>query len=163
MNKALNAIRERNRIALAYMELARDKNFKKMDEDDRLKLIREVLAIGDETAGWVATEYGNNDPRKIAVKMGLRVFGEEKASLSRSEYRRDRKEIAVSRKFHERLMREVESSELSENLLKFVVAHELFHHLEAERIGEVYKRYRFKAYPPLLECQKLVGQNNRIA
>jgi len=146
MNNEFGAITERNRIALAYMELANDKLFKKMSEEEKLKLVREVLAIGDEAARWVSGEYKNNDPRKIAVKMGLRVFGEEKSSLRRSEYRRAKKEIAVSRKFHERLIEEVNSAELSEHLLKFVVANELFHHLEAERIGEVYKKYKFKAW-----------------
>lgn len=141
-----SAIVERNRIALAYLELARDKVFQKLPEEEKSKLIKEALAIGDEAASWVSSEYGTDDPRKIAVKMGLRVFGEEKKSLDRSEYRRESKEIAISRKFHEKLLREVQSKELSDRLLKLVVAHELFHHLEAERIGEVYKRYKFKVW-----------------
>ena len=144
--KSPTAIGERNRIVLAYLELARDKVFQKLPEEEKLKLVKEVLLIGDEAASWVVAEYGTNDPRKIAVKMGVKVFGEEKASLNRSEYRREKKEIVVSRKFHEKLLREVESVELSEHLLKLMVAHELFHHLEAERIGEVYKRYKFKAW-----------------
>ncbi len=146
MSSDLTAITERNRIALAYMELAKDKLFRKLAEEEKLKLIREVLAIGDEAARWVSEEYQGSDPRKIAVKMGLRVFGEERTSLRRSEYRRAKKEIAVSRQFHERLVEEVNSAELSEHLLKFVVASELFHHLEAERIGEVYKKYKFRAW-----------------
>lgn len=144
--KAWEAIKERNRIALAYLELAKDKVFQKLPEEEKNRLIREVIAIGDQTAGWVAAEYGTNDPRKIAVKMGLKVYGEEKKSLTRSEYRREKKEIVISRKFHEKLLREVQSKELSERLLKLVVAHELFHHLEVERIGEVYKRYKFKTF-----------------
>jgi len=144
--KSSAAIEERNRIALAYLELAKDKIFQKLPEEEKNKLVKEVLAIGDEAASWVAAEYGTDDPRKIAVKMGLRVFGEEKKNLVRSEYRREEKEIVISRKFHEKLLREVQSKELSERLLKLVVAHELFHHLEAERIGEVYKRYKFKAW-----------------
>jgi len=144
--EGLNAIIERNRIALAYLELAKDKVFKKMDQEAKLKLIKEVLAIGDETARQMFEEYAIRDPRKIAVKLGIKVFGEEKAGQPRSEYRPGRKEIVVSRKFHEKLLREVESAELSEHLLKFVVAHELFHHLELERIGEVYRRYKFKSW-----------------
>jgi len=140
------ALAERNRIVLAFLELARDEVFRKLPEEEKSRLVKEVLAIGDEAASWVMTEYGTNDPRKIAVKMGVRIFGEEKKSLNRSEYRREKKEIAISRKFHEKLLREVQSKELSERLLKLVVAHELFHHLEAERIGEVYKRYKFQAW-----------------
>jgi len=144
--KSASAIMERNRMALAYLELAKDKVFQKLPEEEKQKLIKEVLSIGDEAASWIVAEYGASDPRKIAAKMGVKVFGEEKPSLSRSEYRRESKEIVVSRKFHEKLLREVRSAELSERLLKLVVAHELFHHLEAERIGEVYKRYRFEAW-----------------
>ncbi len=140
------AISDRNRLALAYLELAKDNIFQKLPEEEKNKLIREVLAIGDEAASWVTAEYGTDDPRKIAVKMGLKIFGEEKKNLDRSEYRREKKEIVISRKFHEKLLREVQSKELSERLLKLVVAHELFHHLEAERIGEVYKRYKFKTF-----------------
>ena len=140
------ALAERNRIVLAFLELARDEVFRKLPEEEKSRLVKEVLAIGDEAASWVMTEYGTNDPRKIAVKMGVRIFGEEKKSLNRSEYRREKKEIAISRKFHEKLLREVQSKELSDRLLKLVVAHELFHHLEAERIGEVYKRYKFTVW-----------------
>jgi len=146
MIEGLNAISERNRIALAYLELAKDKVFKKMSEEEQLGLIKEVLVIGDDTARQIVEEYGIRDPRKIAVKLGIRVFGEEKAGQPRSEYRREKKEIVVSRRFHEKLLREVESAELSEHLLKFFVAHELFHYLEWERIGEVYRRYKFKSW-----------------
>jgi len=144
--KTAAAITERNRITLAYLELAGDKSFQKLSETEKVKLIKEVQAIGDEAAGWAAKEYGTDDPRKIAVKMGLRVFGEDKQGGGASEYRREKKEIVVSRRFHEKLLREVQSKELSEHLLKLVVAQQLFHHLEAERIGEVYKRFKFKAW-----------------
>lgn len=144
--KSFPALLERNRIALAYLELAKDKLFKKIPEEEKPKLIEEVMAVGDETARWAAKEYGTADPRKIAGKMGVRVLGEGKPSLLRSEYRREKKEIAVSRKFHEKLLREVSSQELSEHLLKFIVAHELFHHIEADRIGAVYQRYKFRAW-----------------
>jgi len=140
------AINERNRLALAYLELAGDKVFEKLPDGEKAKLIKDVLAVGEEAAAWVRNEYGTDDPRKIAVKMGLKVFGEENEALARSEYRRDKKEIAISRRFHENLLRKVQSPELSERLLKLVVAHELFHHLEAERLGEVYKRYKFKVF-----------------
>ncbi|MBN3033357.1 MAG: hypothetical protein JW873_04610 [Candidatus Saganbacteria bacterium] len=144
--KAVGAIAERNRIALAYLELARDQVFQRLSEEEKIGLIKAAQAIGDETAGWVAKEYGASDPRKIAVKMGLRVFGEDKRGGDSSEYRRGKKEIVVSRKFHAKLLREVQSAELSERLLKLVVAQQLFHHLEAERIGAVYERFKFKVW-----------------
>ena len=140
------AIGERNRIALAYMELAKDGLFRKLSEEQKLKLVREVLSIGDEVAGWVVAESGINDPRKIASKLGVRVFGGDRGPARGAEYRKEKKEIVVFRDFHEKLLREVKSPELSEHLLKFVVAHQLFHHLEMNRIGEVYKRYKFEKW-----------------
>jgi hypothetical protein len=140
------AITERNQLALAHLMLANDRVFTRLPEEDKLAVLKEVRQAGAEAADWVRKEYGTDDPRKIAVKMGLRVFGEEHKKLKRSEYRREKKEIVISRKFHEKLLREIESAELSDRLLKLVVAHELFHHLEAERLGEISRRYRFKVW-----------------
>jgi len=137
---------ERNRMALAHLELAGDKVFKALPEDEKNRLIKEVMAVGDETAKWVVDEYKSDDPRKIAVKMGLRIYGEESQELKKSEYRHEKKEIAISRRFHEKLLREIKSKEISERLLKLVVAQELFRHIELDRIGEVYKRYKFKMW-----------------
>ena len=41
------AIGNRNRLALAYMELTRDKVFNKLSEEDKLKLVKEVIALGN--------------------------------------------------------------------------------------------------------------------
>jgi hypothetical protein len=144
--KKRKAIVERNRVTLAYMELAKDKHFEKIAEDQKLKLIKEVISIGDEVASWVVAEYGSKDPRKIAAKLGVKVFGEDRGRTKGSEYRKEQKEIIIYRDFHEKLLREVKSPELSEHLLKFMVAHELFHHLEMIRVGEVYKRYKFESW-----------------
>jgi hypothetical protein len=140
------AITERNQLALAHLMLASDQTFTRLPEEEKHSLLKTVRQIGTDAADWVRGEYGTDDPRKIAVKMGLKVFGEEDKKLKRSEYRREKKEIVISRKFHEKLLREIESSELSDRLLKLVVAHELFHHLEAERVGEVAKRFKFKVW-----------------
>lgn len=141
-----SAIKERNRIALAYIELAKDKIFQKLPENKKINLIKEVLLIGDENAKRVLAEYKTNDPRKIATQLGVRVLGEGQGKKQRSEYRKEKKEIIVYRKFHEKLLREVHSAELSENLIKMVVAHELFHHLESSQLGEIYKKFRFKSW-----------------
>ncbi|MBU0672309.1 MAG: hypothetical protein KJ732_04685 [Candidatus Margulisbacteria bacterium] len=145
-SKRQRAIGERNRIALAYMELAGDKIFQKLAEENKLNLIKEVLLIGDELAGEIIAEHNTNDPRKIASKLGVKIFGEDRGQARGSEYRKERKEIVIYRDFHEKLLREVKSPELSDHLLKFVVAHELFHHLEMNRLGEIYKRYKFQTW-----------------
>jgi len=144
--KKPKSIGERNRIVLAYMELGKDKTFQKLTEDHKLSLVKEVLAIGDEVASWIATEYRTNDPRKIAVAMGLRVFGEDKGENRGAEYREKQKEIIVYRDFHDKLTREIQDKSLSENLLKLLVAHELFHHLETDRIGVISRRFKFRGW-----------------
>lgn len=159
------AIGERNRIALAYMELAGDRTFQKLDEKQKLELVKEVLSIGDEVASWVIAEHGTNDPRKIANRLGVKVFGEDSGKAKGSEYRKEKQEIVVYRNFHERLLREVKSTELSEHLLKFVVAHELFHHLEMNRLGEIYKRYKFESwrFGPYVRENYIQGLSNVAA
>lgn len=159
------AITERNRLALAHLLLAGDRLFTRLPDDEKAVLLKEVMRIGDEAADWAKAEYGTDDPRKIAVKMGLKVFGEEHRKLKRSEYRRERKEIVISRKFHEKLLREVESRELSDRLLKLVVAHELFHHLEAERLGDVSRRFKFKLWQlgPLVIERRIKGLSDVAA
>jgi hypothetical protein len=137
---------ERNRLALAYLELARDRQFQKLDETRQFSLIREVLAIGAEVAEAIVAEHGTRDPRRIASKLGVRVFGEDDGKSKGSEYRKGKKEIVIYRSFHEKLLRDVKSRELSEHLLKYVVAHELFRHLEHDQLGEIYKRYKFNRW-----------------
>ncbi|OGC11462.1 hypothetical protein A3K48_03005 [candidate division WOR-1 bacterium RIFOXYA12_FULL_52_29] len=144
--KQAAAVTLRNRLALAYLELADDPLFSSLGENEKLKSLREALRDGDEIAGKVIAEYRSHDPRKIAALLGIRIFGEEKKGLVRSEYRPATKEIVLSRRFHDKLRRQVHIPELSERLLKIVVAHELFHYFELERFGEVYKKFRFKAW-----------------
>jgi len=139
-------VAERNRIALASLKLANDKVFKKLSERERLNLIEEVINIGDEAARGLIAAYKIDDPRKIAVKLGLRILGETRGTLKRSEYRPHKHEIAISKRFHEKLLAEVRSRELAERLLKLVVANELFHHLEETQLGSVDKRYKFTVW-----------------
>ena len=140
MNKAL---KERNRIALATLELAKDKIFHSIPVEERLRLIEEVLSIGDEVAKWVAAEYKTSDPRKIAEALGVKVFGADYGELKKSEYRPKKKEIIIFRDALSRLIKGVTVPHLSERILRFLVAHELFHHLEEVKIGLVYKRFKF--------------------
>ena len=144
--KKKSSLGDRNRYAIAYMELGHDKVFQNFTPDHKFSLVKEVIAIGDEIASWVANEYRTNDPRKIAAAMGVKVFGEDKGRKQGAEYRHKSQEIIVYRDIHEKLVREIQNSELSDNLLKFLVAHQLFRHLELNRVGEVYKRYKFRAW-----------------
>ncbi|MDI6730962.1 MAG: hypothetical protein QME05_00070 [Candidatus Margulisbacteria bacterium] len=137
---------ERSRIALAYIELGKDKVFQQLPEPEKFNLVKEALAIGDETAKWATAEYQNNDPRRIAVAMGLKVSGEEEGKSKGSVYHKDKKEIVVFRDYHEKLAKWVDHPQLSDNLLKILVAHELFRHIEHDRIGEVYKRFKFRVW-----------------
>ncbi len=133
-------------VGLAFIELGKDKVFQTLTDDNKLSLVNEVLEIGKENADWAANEYSTHDPRKIAVSMGLRVTGEEVGKLKGSVYRKDQKEIIVFRDYHDKLAKRIDHPQLSDNLLKLLVAHKLFQHIELERIGEVYKRYKFKVW-----------------
>ena len=92
-----NAIKERNRISLAALELARDKNFLKIPSEERIRLISDVLSIGEEIADWASAEFGTTDPRKLAEFLGVKIFGEDKGNLKKSEYRKKQKERLLMR------------------------------------------------------------------
>ncbi|MBU0687186.1 MAG: metallopeptidase family protein [Candidatus Margulisbacteria bacterium] len=143
-------ISQRNRIAFAFMELARDKTFQKVSSEKKLELIQNALDVGDQVAVWIHSEHNTRDPRKIAERLGLKVFGEDKGMVAgkvkRSEYRHESREIVIFRDTLERLMSEVDSKELSERLLRLLVAHELFHHLERTQVGEVSKKFMITAW-----------------
>ena len=139
----IDAIKERNRISLAALELMRDKNFHKISPDERLNLIAECLKIGEEVADWIVAEFGETDPRKIAEKLGAKIFGVESGERKKSEYRKKEKEIIIFRDTLKRLTSEITVPDLSERILRFLVAHELFHHIENVKIGPVYKRFKF--------------------
>ncbi|MFA6548712.1 MAG: hypothetical protein WCT39_02100 [Candidatus Margulisiibacteriota bacterium] len=137
-------ISDRNRIALAYLELAEDRTFQKLPEAKKMELVKQALAIGDETAEQILKEHKTSDPRRIASNLGVKVLGGEKGKGAK--YQRNKKEITVYRNFHERLLREVKSAQLSEHLIKSLVAHELFHFLEHSQLGEVYKKFKFESW-----------------
>ena len=158
------AIADRNRVALAFLALAREKVFLKLPEEEKIRLVNEVIAEGENVADWALAEYKTNDPRKIASSMGIRIFGEEKKELKKSEYRPDKKEIAISRKFHEKILKKLPLSNLSEHVLKIIVAHELFHHIEIDRVGEIYRKHPivvFKLGP--ITIKKLVPGLSQVA
>lgn len=139
----MKAIKERNRLTLAALELAKDKNFHLITADERVRVMKEALKIGDEVASWAVAEFGTADPRKIAEKVGAKIFGRDKGQLKASEYRKEAREIVIFRDTLDKLTKEVTQPDLSERLLRLLIAHELFHHLEETRIGPVYKRFKF--------------------
>ncbi|MBI5700948.1 hypothetical protein HZC34_03750 [Candidatus Saganbacteria bacterium] len=138
------AIKERNRITLAAIELARDKNFHNIPHNERMHLISEVLALGENIANGISKEFGTSDPRKIADLMGVKISGDEAGNLKKSEYRKKEKQIVI---FHDTLRRitsEITVPELSDRILRCLIAHELFHHIEEVKVGSIYKRFKFK-------------------
>lgn len=136
----------RNKYALAYLEASKDKNFLRLPENEQTRLISESITIGEDAASWASLEFGMDDPRDIAEKMGLKVLGEEKGITGKiikySEYRPQDRQIIVFRDALEKMIREVKEENLNKKLLRYLVAHELFHHLEAEKFGQVYKKFK---------------------
>lgn len=138
------AIKERNRITLAALELAHDKNFHNMSPEERLKLISDVLTIGEEVAENIISEFGTDDPRKIAEIMGVKILGSDSGNLKKTEYRKKEKQIVIFHDTLKRITSEITAPELSDRILRLLIAHELFHHIEEVKIGPVYKRFKFK-------------------
>jgi len=145
---------ERNRVVLAYLCLSRDRKFFKVSEAQRLKLIDSLFSFGAQVAEEVKKEFGTDDPRRIVEMMGLKVVGEDRGIrgtlLKRSEYRPARKEIAIYRDSLNQLMKEVAAEDLSDKLIKLLLSHELFHHIEHTRrlsIPKMFKMTWFKLGP----------------
>jgi len=139
-------VENRNRIALAYLTLARDKKFFKLPEEKRIELIQSALSFGDSVALGIENEFSSTDSRSIAQMMGLKIIGEDGGKngtlLKRSEYRPKTKEIIVFRDSLGQLMREVAAEDLSDRIMKLLIAHEIFHHLEHTRHGATSNRFK---------------------
>jgi len=148
--RAAGLIDDRNKVLLAYLTLSRDKKFFKISEQDRLKLINAVQDFGSGLARDIKKEFGATDPRRIVEMMGLKVIGEDRGIrgtlLTRSEYRPRAKQIVIYRDSLNQLMKEVASEDLSDKLMKLLIAHELFHHLEITRKLNIPRLFRIKRW-----------------
>ncbi|MFA4858271.1 MAG: hypothetical protein WC901_07825 [Candidatus Margulisiibacteriota bacterium] len=139
-------IGQRNRLVFAFLELSGDRIFQRLPEEKKMALVQAALEIGEGAAAWVRAECGQDDPRRIAEHFGLKIFGEDKGvgaqGMKRSEYRPEKSTIVIFRDTLERLMGKVAAKDLSDCLLRFLVAHELFHHLEKIKIGPVAEKFK---------------------
>lgn len=138
------AIKDRNRLALAALELARDKNFSRLKDEEKLNLAQEAIKIGEEAAEWTISEYGSRDPRAIAEKLGIKVYGAERGEARCTEYKKEEKEIVIFRDALDHMSKQVTLPDIQERILRIFIAHELFHHLEEHKFGLIYKRFEFK-------------------
>lgn len=141
-----NTIEKRNRFVFSYIELMRDPVFLKLPFPERSRLIKETLVMAKEMAVWAKNEFKADDPRILANLLGLKVYGAEKGWRSgkpkKSEYLADKNEIIIYRDVLERLLSQIDEKSLSECLLRFLVAHQLYFHLEKTRFGDLSKKFR---------------------
>ncbi len=141
-----NTIEKRNRFTFAYLELMRDPIFLKLPFNERSRLIKETLSSAREMALWAEAEFKADDPRVLATLLGIKVYGREKGwqagKPKKSEYLSDKNEIIIYRDVLERLLPQIDEKSLSECLLRFLVAHQLYFHLEKTRFGELPKKFR---------------------
>ena len=160
-------IQGRNAMVLAYLELVKDKMFLALPEEDKLRVINEATAIGEEMAGYVNTKYGTNDPRKIAQALGVRVYGSEEGGKNQvSVYLENKEEIVIYRRAFEQISKEIGSQELGDKFLKFMVARALFFHLEKKMLGDLRDKFKFRSLKigpwesrrPLKDIQKVAAQ-----
>lgn len=141
--KIEESIKERNKIILALLILSKNKRFNSLVEDKKLEVVAEINKIGEEIADGIVLETGEVDPRKITEKLGVKVLGVERGFLKRSEYRFKQRQIVIFRDALERLTLEIAEPNLSEKILRFLIAYELFKHLEYTKVGFIYKRFKF--------------------
>ncbi|OGC06302.1 hypothetical protein A2526_04195 [candidate division WOR-1 bacterium RIFOXYD2_FULL_36_8] len=140
----ITEIEKRNLISFAMLLLAKDKMYLNLSVDKRLEVVFDVISLGYEIADWVLSEFGDSDPRKIALKLGANIVGIDSGNFKRSEYRFKEKEIIIYRDALDRLCSEIVIPELAPKMLGLLVSLELFHHLEKVKTGFIYKRYKFK-------------------
>ena len=149
LKKHQGPIGQRNRIAFAFMELARDNNFRSLPAAGKLEVIERAQSIGDATAVAIKERYNLTDPRRIAEQLGLKVYGESRGvggkKILRSAYNPERNEIVIFRDTLEGLLAAVGSKDLQDHLLRFLVGFELFHYLERVEVGNVAEKL---ALPP---------------
>ncbi len=140
-------IEKRNSLILAYLELANDRLFLKLPEEDQQKVIKEAIKVGEEMAAFVTDKYGSSDPRKIAQALGVRVYGSEEGGKNQvSQYFSKNEEIVIYRRPFERLSQEIGSPELGDKFLKFMVGRSLFFHLEKKFLGDLAKKFVFRVF-----------------
>ncbi|OGC14935.1 hypothetical protein A3J90_08275 [candidate division WOR-1 bacterium RIFOXYC2_FULL_37_10] len=135
---------ERNLTSLAMLMLEKDKKFTRLMPEERVESVFSAISLGEEIADWVIAEFKENDPRKIAERLDAKIIGIDTGGSKRSEYRPKQKEIIIYRDALDRFTSEIIIPELSSKILGFLVAWELFCHLEHIKTDFVYKKFKFK-------------------
>ena len=133
----------------------RDRKFLKLDDKQREKLIERIISFSEKAAMDLKEEYKTDDPREIVRKMGIVVRGEnggiKEEFVIKSEYRSKDKEIIIYRDSLNMMLRKTLEGTVSvDNPMKILIAHELFHYLEEEKLGLIPEKFaitRFKIGP----------------
>jgi hypothetical protein len=154
---------------LAREELARDRLFDRLTPEERAFYLRASLAIGSRTAA----RYAGREISALAVELGARIreadtsgtdmpddknfipdAPEAECMAPYAEYDAETHYITVHSSGIERLAHRVRCSgpALSEAAALWIarnllIAHELFHHLEATRLGPIHRALPTVAVP----------------
>ncbi|MBU0574014.1 MAG: hypothetical protein ABIJ26_03310 [Candidatus Margulisiibacteriota bacterium] len=159
----LKSVESRNEMVLACLHLSTDPVFLRLDQGERMRLISEAGEQGRQIADWIVAEYNSTDPRKIAEQMGVKVHGEEGGGKKKSEYRKKSGEIIVFRDALGRLSNEITVPHLAERLLRFLVANELFHHIEEIKVGRIFKKFPIPVKMGPLTVKKYIPALSDVA
>ena len=133
--KELSAVDD---VSWGLYAFSRDRYREKVSEEDKLSLIKEAIAIGQEEAGRISAEFGSSDPSEIARALKLRI------DSSAIQQQKGRIVFAtfsypdlitlmsepISRALSSDEVRELISEEEIRNLM---IGHEIYHVLEERR------------------------------
>lgn len=142
-------------LTVGYMELEQDIFFHKIPKDEHIKLVKDAIEFGRETAYKVIEEFKTKDPTAIAKKLGVAVklSPTEKflgKTIVYSEYFPKSRKITIyegslSLKALLIPLHGLESNLRKEDLLVTHLSHELFHAI-AERRRPFRKKYQVTTF-----------------
>lgn len=129
----------------------RDRKFLTLDDKEREKIVDGAISCGISAAKEIRDEHETNDPRKIVQNIGIVVRGVnggvKEDFIIRSEYRSKDKEIVIYRDSLNIMMRKaLEEADAVDTPMKILIAHELFHYLEQEKLGPMPEKFALKRW-----------------
>lgn len=136
-----------NEVELGLNLAAADRWGRRLPAGERFRLVRECLAVGQETAVALRNRYGELPVDALLDELGVAVVRvEDEQTIGpvrlRARYLTAPPRIELFMAGLRELQQQCEGEVTPELVVDLVLAHELFHHLEATSIGRLAQRYR---------------------
>jgi len=150
-NLIKRAVESVDDFLMGYVELMRDTIFEKIPKERRLELINYAIETGQNTARNIAKEYGTKNVISIAKKLGVEVVYSPNENViggikKRADYLMKPPTIIVYKESISEILHLTKHQPFrtlkKEEIVAAHIAHELFHHIERTRIGQVSQRFK---------------------